>query len=339
MVIASAVAVVLIVLVVIIVVTLVLVGEENKAKQQADDDAFSEETLLGLQRRNAAKEKALCVTVPLEDVLLGPGHVAWKLIQDLKNDPDLEKRIEFNEEQINCIALLIWPIEQAWRAHLQGKQDACATVDTLRKLANDLGLPRTLIIGGGGCGKTTIMQLVVVPTLRVFFKRIVLTAPSNRAARGFDPTAKTLHSLACMKPADSMRTASLSLKGDAMRKRMDANQTHAGAWVHDEALQTAAPLLHAAALRTTYARQHEYKLDIARYAEPSETMGRMSVFIQCGDHLQLPPVPKTASVVASLENSSDEHITGASIFSRVHYVFEMHTSVSPTQCLLASSRR
>ena len=35
-----------------------------------------------------------------------------------------------------------------------------ATVDTLRKLPNDLSLPRVGIIGGGGCGKTTILQKV-----------------------------------------------------------------------------------------------------------------------------------------------------------------------------------
>ena len=104
-------------------------------------------------------------------------------------------------------------------------------------------------------GKTTIMQYVIVPTIRIFFKRILLTAPSNRAARGFDPTAKTLHSVAAMTPQDSMRISNLHIKSDRMRKRMDANQTYAGAWIHDEALQTSAPLLHAAALRTTYARQ------------------------------------------------------------------------------------
>jgi hypothetical protein len=169
------------------------------------------------------------------------------------------------------------------------------------------------------------MQLVIVPTLSSFLERVVLTAPSNRAARGFDPRAKTLHSVAGMRPQDSMRTASLQIKNDQMRKRMDANQTHAGAWVHDEALQTAAPLLHAAALRTTYAREHRYNLDTARYAEPSEIFGKISFFAMCGDHLQLPPVPKSSGLLAPLEGTSDEHKVGASIFNRVHYLFEMLT--------------
>ena len=43
-----------------------------------------------------------------------------------------------------------------------------------------------------------------------------------------------------MQPHDSMRISNLHIKSDQMRKRMDANQTYAGGWVHDEALQTAA---------------------------------------------------------------------------------------------------
>ena len=85
-----------------------------------------------------------------------------------------------------------------------------------------------------------------------------------------------LHSVSGMKPQDSMRTSKLHVKSDQMRKRFDANQTHAGGWVHDEALQTAAPLWHAAALRTTYAREQVYKLDTRRYAQPNEIMGKIS---------------------------------------------------------------
>ena len=205
--------------------------------------------LLDLQTRNQAKEEDACVAVPLEDALKGPGHVAWKLIQDAKNQST--DSFAFNDEQIRLIALCTWPLEQAWRTHVRSQQATCATVNTLRKLPNDLGLPRIGVIGGGGCGKTTVMQTVVVPTLRTFFAKVLLTAPSNRAARGLDPSAKTLHSVSGMRPQDSMRTSNLTIKSDRMRKRMDPNQTHAGRWVHDEAYQTAAPLWHAAALRTT----------------------------------------------------------------------------------------
>ena len=78
-----------------------------------------------------------CKFVVLPDVERGPGHVAWMLIQ---------KHGELNDEQIDVIALMVWPVEQAWRAR----------VDTTKHiLPADLGLPRVLIIGGGGCGKTT----------------------------------------------------------------------------------------------------------------------------------------------------------------------------------------
>ena len=96
----------------------------------------------------------------------------------------------------------------------------------------------------------SLMQIVAAPTLQIFFARVVFAAPSNRAARGFHLNAKTLHSIAGMKPQDSMRTSSLGIKSDQMRKHIDANQTHVGVWVHDEALQTPAPLLHATALKT-----------------------------------------------------------------------------------------
>jgi hypothetical protein len=207
------------------------------------------------------KEDQACANVPHEDVLLGPGHVAWKLIKAIRES---DSNLKFNEEQVLVIALQIWPLEQAWRVHVKDKQSSTATLHSWRKMPNDLGLPRVCVIGGGGCGKTTIMQEVVVPTLRTFFSKVVLSAPSNRAARGFDPRAKTIHSVTGMRPQDSFRTSRLHIKNNQTRKRMDANQTHAGAWVRDDALQTAAPLFHARSPRTTYASASAYKLEVAR---------------------------------------------------------------------------
>ena len=83
--------------------------------------------------------------MPLEDALKSPWHAAWKLIKDIKTDAS--KNFEFNEEQILVIALCIWPLEQAWRLHVKKQQVTGATVDNLRKLPNDLGLPRITIIG------------------------------------------------------------------------------------------------------------------------------------------------------------------------------------------------
>ena len=93
----------------------------------------------------------------------GPGHVAWKFIQ--------ESDVSFNDEQIDCMALEVWDLEQAFRHHQGGGAASPAflpgahvlaggQLESIRQkylLPNDLGLPRSLIIGGGGAGKTTML--------------------------------------------------------------------------------------------------------------------------------------------------------------------------------------
>ena len=65
-------------------------------------------------------------------------------------------------------------------------------------------------------------------------------------------------------------------------------------------------------------------------------MGKISVFTMCGDHLQLPPVPKSSGLLAPIEGTSDEHRVGASMFNNVHYLFEMHTMKRFTDNVLVS---
>jgi hypothetical protein len=82
-------------------------------------------------------------------------------------------------------------------------------------------------------------------------------------------------------------------------------------------LQTPAPLLNA--------RQRRYKLNIADYARPQEIYGRISFLAVCGDHLALPTVPNTTSLLAPIEGASDEQKLGATMFRNLDYLFEMHT--------------
>ena len=42
--------------------------------------------------------------------------------------------------------------------------------------------------------------------------------------------------------------------------------------------------------------------------------GRMSFLLLAGDHLQLPPVPKSSSLLAPLEGTALEHQAGAATF-------------------------
>ena len=84
------------------------VAKESRAELAKDDHEVTEldlDQLLELIRRNEHKENDICFNLPLEDVLLGPGHVAWKLMQDLRADTD--HGFEFNEEQILVIAFSI----------------------------------------------------------------------------------------------------------------------------------------------------------------------------------------------------------------------------------------
>lgn len=157
-----------------------LIGNLRNSVQEAATQPCIED-IMDLQFRNRAREKEASMKVSLEDAVGGPGNVVWKLIQDARNHPT--ESIGFNEDQRLVIALCIWPLAQAWQSRMNTRNSTNATVNTLHKLPIDLGLPRSLITGGGGCGKTTIMQVAVVHTLCTFFQAVVLIAPSNRAAR------------------------------------------------------------------------------------------------------------------------------------------------------------
>ena len=89
----------------------------------------------------------------------------------------------------------------------------------------------------------------------------------------------------------------------------------------EEILQTPAPLFNAGALRATYAREHKYKLNIADYARPREIYGRISFLAVGGDHLQLPPLPKTASLLSPTEGATDERKLVAAMFRTLEYLF------------------
>ena len=167
--------------------------------------------------RNEDLDRSRCKTVPLPDMALGPGHVAWKLI--------CESDVSFNDEQIDCIALCVWDLEEAFRKHqggasspavLPGSRTLTAaqleTIGSEHLLPNDLGLPRTLIVGGGGCGKTTMLLEVICPTYETFFERVARATPSNKSARLF--MAKTIHSLNSLTPADSLRTSNIRIRNE-----------------------------------------------------------------------------------------------------------------------------
>ncbi len=79
-----------------------------------------------------------------------------------------------------------------------------------------------------------------------------------------------------------------------------------GAYIIDEAPQGAAALYHAVALRSSYARASAHKLELAEYADPNQSFGAIPNGIECGDELQLPPVPASAGPFAVPVGASTE---------------------------------
>ena len=66
----------------------------------------------------------------------------------------------------------------------------------------------------------------------------------------------------------------------------------------DEVGAVSGELLHADALRTTYARAQRYDLITAHHLQRDESSGRMFAKLYVGDFLQLPPVPPASSFIA-----------------------------------------
>ena len=277
---------------------------------------------------NDAIDERRCQTVPVQDLSLGPGHVAWKFISG--------DDVPFNSEQIDCMALLIWDMDKAFReqvAHAESQPIlpgahvlAGGHAQPIRSqfmLPHDLGLPRTLVVGGGGCGKTTMLLKVISPTYEAFFERVARATPSNKSARLFQ--AKTVHSLNGLTAAHSLRTANIRITNEATRKKTQAIHVNAGALLIDEFSQLQAQLFHANNLFWTVARQSCYGLALEDYARPRETAGRVTKFVLSGDHLQLPPVPMSSSLLAPLEGTSAEQKAGVAMFAGIEQVFLMET--------------
>ena len=131
----------------------------------------------------------------------------------------------------------------------------------------------------------------------------------------------------------SLRTHALALNAQT-QKKLALTHVNAGAYHIDEYSQLRAELNNAAAVRTTHARREQHALDIKVYYRPQERYGRISTLTYSGDHLQLPPVPATSSVLAAIDGTSKEHRAGASIFRNAELVFEFQQAMRFTDATL-----
>ena len=160
-----------------------------------------------------------------------------------------------NQDQRGPVALIANDMQTAWAK--QGKPKRMALVGKILHM---------LLLGGGGCGKTRIVNLVLTALFLTFWgpRGCVKTAPSNKAARGI--LGKTLHAAAKLR--------GVSLKMFDLRCNATVQNALAylwapcGALIIDEAPQGAAALYHAVSLRCTYGRATTHGLEVAAYTEP-----------------------------------------------------------------------
>ena len=125
---------------------------------------------------------------------------------------------------------------------------------------------RILIFGGGGCGKTRIINEVLTPLFRRFYglRGCVLTAFSNKAARLIK--GKTSHGLTKLHGEMSLTMERLRIKTEQERRALAAVWSPCGALAKDESSQQAGSLEHAIVVRAMYERKRSHSLCCEEYA-------------------------------------------------------------------------
>ena len=244
--------------------------------------------------------------------------MAKHLIKKLQDDRfKAGKPYRVNAEQLECTALFVAALDKAFAKRPDASKPWLHPAEVLMTILTD---------GGGGCGKTTLAVEVILPLLEAYYhpEGVLRRAPSNKPARLIG--GRTMHSGQGLTPENSMRTASLALNAQS-RQKLSITHADAGTLYIDESSMLQGELNHASSLRTTYARESKYSLDRNDYSGPRERYGRIAILWYSQDHLQLPPVPESSSMLAPLEGTSDEHKVGAKIFRNAELVFQFETAM------------
>ena len=242
---------------------------------------------------------------------------------------------ELTTEQRGPVALIARNMQDAYDAEIARR--ATLTESQLRAEGLDasehITLPlkgrrlRLLLYGGGGCGKTRIINFALAKLFRRFYgdKGLVLTAFSNKAARLIK--GKTSHTLAKIRGGQSLAIARLRVRDDAERRALAAVWAPAGALVKDEFTMQPGPLEHAIAVRAIYGRERYHNLCCADYARPETNYASLPYVITAGDPLQFPPVPATSSLLAAPDGLTKEHRIAQSMFEDQDHVCELKTTM------------
>jgi hypothetical protein len=272
-------------------------------RQHQDAETFCEQNAVYAENQMLNKEAAeLLQSLPTNLAALGPINVAKHLVD----------AATLNQDQQAPVALIAEKMQIAWE-----RQNRPTLMEPVGRIT------RLLLIGGGGCGKSRIINLVLTALFLHFWgpRGCVKAAPSNKAARGI--LGKTLHASA------KLTACTLNMMNLRCSHKVQSALAYlwapCGALVIDEAPQGAAALYHAVALRSSYGRAAAHGLQVADYAEASQTFGAMPVVVECGDELQLPPVPACSGLFAEQSGAATEHLAGVEIFKQKDYVYRLST--------------
>ena len=283
-------------------------AETLRREQQGDPPEAAE------QPRATSEPGATLLTEAVVELLQS---ISDKLVEASAQGPaavakELAQAAELNRDQLGAVALIAYDMQVAWEA--QGKPQRMKLTGRILRM---------LLLGGGGCGKTRIINLVLTALFLQFWgpRGCVKTAPSNKAARGI--LGKTEHAAAKIGGgALDMRSLSCNMK---TQTALEYLWQPCGALIIDETPQGAAALYHALALRCMIGRASSHELEVADYAEPVMSFGAMPIVVECGDELQLPPVPATAGLFADLAGASTVHLAGVDLFRQKDYVYKLTT--------------
>ena len=283
-------------------------AEAMRREQQGDPPEISE------QPRATSEPDATLLTEAAVELLQS---ISDKLVEASAQGPaavakQLAQAAELNRDQLGAVALIACDMQVAWEA--QGKP---------QRMKQTGRILRMLLLGGGGCGKTRIINLVLTALFLKFWgpRGCVKTAPSNKAARGI--LGKTEHAAAKL-GGGALNMGNLSCT-QKTQTALEYLWKPCGALIIDETPQGAAALYHALALRCMIGRAAAHELEVADYAEPAMSFGAMPIVVECGDELQLPPVPATSGLFADLAGASTVHLAGVDLFRQKDYVYKLST--------------
>ena len=148
-------------------------------EQQDSEDVAAEPSDIGDSATPAAvlTEEATLLLQSTAPIVSGEGPLALAKA--------LARAATLNADQMGAVALVANAMQTAWEA--QGRP---------KRMKSSGRLLRMLLLGGGGCGKTRIVNLVLTALFTEYWgtSGVVKAAPSNKAARGI--LGKTLHAAA-----------------------------------------------------------------------------------------------------------------------------------------------